>query len=42
MIELPAELDWCFPFCPAPPEWIVDWSGLTDSFESIRAMANCP
>jgi predicted kinase len=42
MIELPAELDWCFPFCPAPPEWIVDWSGLTDSFEWIRAMANCP
>ena len=32
-----------FPFpCPAPPVWGVDWPALTEEFEWIRAMYDCP
>src|SRR5258708_24446384 len=31
------------PFCcPAPPAWHVDWPALTEEFEWIRAMRDCP
>ena len=31
------------PFCcPAAPAWHVDWPALTEKFEWIRAMRDCP
>src|SRR5438046_226394 len=41
---------WCGPLrmiafplpCPAPPVWGVDWPALTEEFEWIRAMYDCP
>jgi predicted kinase len=29
-------------YCPAPPGWRVRWQDLTDEFEWIRAMRECP
>jgi hypothetical protein len=32
-----------FPFpCPAPPNWGVDWPALTEEYEWIGAMRDCP
>ena len=28
--------------CPAPPAWRFDWAALTEEFEWIQAMRDCP
>ena len=31
-----------FPFCPRPPDWSLDWSGIIAAFDWVRAMEGCP
>ncbi|MFO7684001.1 MAG: ATP-binding protein [Chloroflexota bacterium] len=33
---------WTFPFCPTPPDFQLDWPGLTAQFAWLRALAGCP
>jgi predicted kinase len=33
---------WTFPYCPAPPDWRVDWEALQHRFAWIRAMQGVP
>ncbi|MBA3823273.1 MAG: AAA family ATPase [Ktedonobacterales bacterium] len=37
-----AALDWTFPACPAPPDWLVDWDALATRFAWLRALAGVP
>ena len=38
----PIEPAWRFPFCPAPPDFHLDWAGLVARFDWLQAMAGCP
>ena len=33
---------WSFSFCPAPPDWRLDWEGIQAQFSWIRAMQGVP
>lgn len=33
---------WCFPLCPEPPDWKLDWQDLVSCFEWVRQMAGVP
>jgi len=33
---------WCFPLCPEPYDWHLNWQGLVSSFEWIRQMKSVP
>jgi predicted kinase len=34
--------DWFFPFCPAPPDWRLQWEAIQAQFDWIRAMCDVP
>ena len=34
--------DWALPYCPAAPEWALDWKGLLERFRWLRAMEGVP
>jgi putative nucleotidyltransferase with HDIG domain len=42
MSELWDQHDGTFPFCPAPPDWKLDWPAVEAAFPWVRAMCGCP
>jgi len=35
-------LSWSFPWCPAPPDWTLDWASLQAEFDWLQSLQNCP
>ncbi|MBM4094723.1 MAG: HDIG domain-containing protein [Planctomycetes bacterium] len=33
---------WCFPLCPQPPDWALDWAALQHEFPWLGPMRDCP
>lgn len=33
---------WSFPYCPAEPDWRLDWQAIEDEFDWIRTLRGCP
>jgi putative nucleotidyltransferase with HDIG domain len=35
-------LSWSFPWCPAPPDWTLDWASLQAEFDWLQSLQDCP
>jgi predicted kinase len=37
-----SSLEWTFPLCPAPPQWLLSWQHIEEQFAWIQALAEVP
>lgn len=35
-------LSWSFPWCPTPPDWMLDWASLQAEFDWLQSLQDCP